>query len=77
MENEKTKQQRELEFLQKNATKVVRVSTRPEFFYETDKEMNGKYGWFSSYGKSYNIPEFYTGWVFETAEKRQEFFNLK
>lgn len=39
--------------------------------------MNGKFGWFSSYGKSYNMPEYYTGWEFESQEKYQEFFNLK
>lgn len=38
--------------------------------------MDGKYGWFSSYGKSYNMPEYYTGWSFEKPEKLQEFYKL-
>lgn len=68
---------RQLEFLQANATKVTRVTNCPEFFYETDREMNGKYGWFSSYGKSYNMTEYYTGWSFENAEKMNEFYKIK
>jgi hypothetical protein len=35
--------------------------------------MNGKYGWFSSYEKSYNMTEYYSGWKFETEEKFNEF----
>ena len=75
-EAKKNREQIKLEFLNENAEKVIRVSERPSFFYETDKEMQGKFGWFSSYGKSYNLPEYFTGWVFKTEEKLQEFFNL-
>lgn len=75
-ENKKNKEQRQQEFLQANATKVVRVSTRPQYFYEIDREMNGKYGWFSSYGKSYNLSEYLTGWSFESEEKYNQFLNL-
>ena len=75
-EIKKNREQIKLEFLNENAEKVVRVSERPSFFYETDKEMQGKFGWFSSYGKSYNLPEYFTGWVFKSEEKYQEFFNL-
>jgi hypothetical protein len=64
------------EFLSANATKITRTSSNPEFFYETNREMNGKYGWFSSYGKSYNLPEYYTGWVFESEEKYKQFLKL-
>lgn len=64
-ENEaKSRDAERLEFLEKHAEKVSRISEIPEYFYETDREMNGKYGWFSSYGKSYNLPEYYTGWKF-------------
>jgi len=38
--------------------------------------MNGKHGWFSSYGKSYNLPEYYSGWEFENFEKYNEFIKL-
>lgn len=61
------------DFLSKNATKVIRVSQMPEFFHETNREMSGKYGWFCSYGKSYNLPEYYTGWEFESQELMNEF----
>ena len=75
-EVKKNREQIKLEFLNANAEKIVRVTEKPSFFYETDKEMNGKFGWFSSYGKSYNMTEYYTGWAFKTEEKYQEFFNL-
>lgn len=79
IEAEKEKSLKELqnEFLKANAKQISRVISRPENFYETDKEMNGKYGWFSSYGKSYNMTEYYTGWQFESAVKLQEFYNIK
>ena len=75
-EAEKNREQLKHEFLVANATKVTRVTEQPEFFYETDREMNGKYGWFSSYGKSYNMTEYYTGWSFESVEKYNEFNKL-
>ncbi len=72
--SEKIKQ----EFLTANAKKITRVEKIENWalFYETDKEMNGKYGWFSSYGKSYNMTEYYSGWQFESEEKFNEFRNL-
>lgn len=75
-EAKKNREQIKLDFLNANAEKIVRVTEKPSFFYETDKEMNGKFGWFSSYGKSYNMTEYYTGWAFKTEEKYKEFFNL-
>lgn len=75
-EQKKNREQLKLEFLNENAEKVVRVETKPLFFHETDKEMNGKFGWFSSYGKSYNMKEYYTGWKFKSEEKHHEFYNL-
>lgn len=64
-------------FLKENAKSVSRAAMRPEFFYETNKEMDGKFGWFSSYGKSYNMPEYYSGWEFASKEKYLEFLHLK
>jgi hypothetical protein len=77
LENIKVKENSKLEYLKAYAKRVVRISEKPEYFYETDKEMNGKYGWFSSYGKSYNLPEYYTGWVFESSEKYAQFNELQ
>lgn len=68
---------KKLDFLSANATKKVRVSTKGMFFYETNREMDGKYGWFCSYGKLYNMTEYFTGWEFESEEKYNEFFNIK
>jgi len=73
----KEKEAKKLEFLTANAEKLVRVQNVPEFFYEIEKEMNGKYGWFSSYGKNYNMTEFYTGWKFSSEEKYNEFLTIK
>jgi hypothetical protein len=63
-------------FLLQNATKKERITSKGIWFYETNREMNGKYGWFSSYGKSYNMTEYYTGWEFPSEEKYQEFLKL-
>src|SRR5258706_4427157 len=69
---------RKLEFLQKNAKRVERTQTwKSLYFYETNREMNGKYGWFCSYGKTYNMTEYYSGWEFENEEKYNEFFAIK
>lgn len=72
----KNREAKRLKFLNKYAEKVVRVSEIPSFFYETDKEMEGKFGWFSSYGKSYNLPEYYSGWAFKSKKKLDEFYKI-
>lgn len=76
-EERKSLEARKLEFLNANAKKVTRVTEKPDFFYKTAQEMNGKYGWFDSTYKSYNLPEYYSGWEFESQEKLNEFYNLK
>jgi len=70
-------EQKKLDFLNLNAKKVERVGSRPKYFYLTAREMNGKYGWFDSTYKSYNLPEYFSGWEFASEEKLQEFLNLK
>ena len=76
IENAKNRDKIKEGFLMANATKVVRIENKPKFFYEIDREMNGKFGWFSSYGKSYNMTEYFTGWVFETEEMYSKFLDL-
>lgn len=66
-----------LQFLKANATQLIRVKERPMFFYLTAREMDGKYGWFDSTYKSYNIPEYFSGWAFENEQKYHEFLNIK
>lgn len=68
---------RQQEFLKANAKRFERVKTTPDHSFITSQEMNGKYGWFDSTYKSYNLPEYFSGWAFETAEKRAEYFNIK
>ena len=76
-EEKKNIEVRKLEFLQANAKKIERVTNRPMFFYQTAQEMNGKYGWFDSRFKSYNMTEYFSGWEFESQEKYHQFLNLK
>lgn len=75
--HEKDVQELKSKFLKKWATRVERVRETPKYFYETDREMNGKYGWFSSYGKSYNMTEYYSGWAFRSEKKMREFFSIE
>lgn len=75
-EVKKNVEQTKLEFLQANAKKIERVENKPANFYQTAQEMNGKYGWFDSRYKSYNMTEYFSGWEFETAEKLSEFYKI-
>ncbi len=68
---------KKLEFLKANAKKIERVANKPMFFYQTAQEMNGKYGWFDSRYKSYNMSEYFSGWEFESEEKYHQFLNIK
>jgi len=68
---------RRLDYLQKYAKKVERVIRRPKYFFLTKREMQGKYGWFDSAGKSYNLTEYYSGWEFENEETYKEFLNIQ
>jgi len=72
-DQKKTREQTQKEFLNANATYISRIISRPSFFHETEKEYNGKYGWFSAYGKSYNITAYYSGYQFATEELLKEF----
>ena len=76
-EIKRTLETRRLEFLQVNAKKVVRIIIRPSFFYLTEREMNGKYGWFDSTYKLYNLTEYFSGWAFESEAKYNEFLTIK
>lgn len=65
------------EFAEKFGKKFSRVTTLPKFYVETDREMQGKYGWFSSYGKSYNLTEYISGIEFESQEMVDKYRALK
>lgn len=71
-------EKRKWEFLQANAKKIKRTTSRsrPTFFYQTAQEMNGKYGWFDSSYKSYNMTEYFSGWEFATKELYHEFLKI-
>lgn len=78
-ENKRTLEQRKHDFLTANAKNFSRVKDTPShpFYIITEREMEGKYGWFDSTYKSYNLPEYFSGWEFETEEKYREFINIK
>lgn len=46
-------------------------------FHQTKREMQGKYGWFDSSYKSYNLPEYFSGWQFKNEKDYEEFLNIK
>lgn len=76
MNKEELKKAKEMEmqqYLEANATYHVRILNAPKYFYTTKREMNGKYGWFDSTGKTYRLPEYLTGWAFENEEKFETF----
>lgn len=76
-EEQKSLEARKLIFLQANAKKIERQSNKPEHFYKTAQEMNGKYGWFDSSFKSYSMPEYFSGWKFDSREKLVEFIGIR
>lgn len=54
-------------WLEENCDYVVRSTER--LFIEEKREMNGKYGWFDSSFKSYNLTEYYTGYTLKEGAK--------
>jgi len=76
-ENQKTVQQKQQEFLNKHGTFISRTLSKPEHFYEMEREMNGKYGWFDCTGKDYNLPIYYSGYKFESWGKLKEFYSIQ
>lgn len=64
------------QFLMIHAFFVSRTKNKPLFFYETQKEYNGKYGWFNAENKNYNLPIYYSGYEFDDEFKYLEFINL-
>jgi hypothetical protein len=73
----KTLEERQNQFLRQHATRFARVLNKPDHCIITGQEMEGKYGWFDSTYKSYNLPEYFSGWKFETEEKRNEYFKIQ
>lgn len=63
------------EYLNANAVKVFRDYRPSENFYETNCEMQGKYGWFD-YDSKYKLDIYYSGWKFASEEKYNEFLNM-
>ena len=72
-ETKNSREKTQLDFLKQNATQIIRTTKKPDYFHETNREMNGKFGWFCSYGKSYNMTEYFSGWEFQTEELYKEF----
>lgn len=60
-----------------NTTYVARSMDRSKFFIVLTQEMNGKYGWFESTFKSYNLPEYFTGYILKEGVNMDEYFSIK
>jgi hypothetical protein len=76
-EIKKNLEQRKHDFLTTNAKRFERSSTPSHPYYiVTAREMQGKYGWFDSTHKSYSLPEYFSGWEFETKEQYHEYLNI-
>ena len=60
--------QKELSDFDSKFKRFVRETSVPKWGQKEFSEMNGKYGWFDSSNKSYNMTEYYTGMNYETEE---------
>lgn len=63
-------------FLKKYAEKFTRTSTIPKFGFSELEEMNGKFGWFEAQPNKYNLPIYYSGWVFRSKRSLEKYFSL-
>lgn len=61
-------------WLKENCNFVTRVTRR--LFVETAQEMNGKYGWFDSRLKSYNMTEYFTGYELKEGANTSEYYSI-
>jgi hypothetical protein len=63
-----------INWLNENCEYIIRSTDR--LFVEEKREMNGKYGWFDSSRKNYNLPEYFTGWKLRENAKQEEYFKI-
>lgn len=65
------------EFLRNNAKEFYRKSSTPNhpYYITTDREMDGKYGWFPADSK-YNMTVYYSGWEFDSEETYQAYLDF-
>lgn len=62
------------EWLRENCNYVTRVTRR--LFIEDAREMSGKFGWFDSSTKSYNLTEYFTGWELKEGVEANEYYSI-
>lgn len=80
LSEEKSFEERKKEFLEKNAKRFERKPFEEVNFklsFIEKQEMNGKYGWFRSENKRYNLREYLTGWEFPDEETLKKWINLQ
>jgi hypothetical protein len=65
------------DYLKEHAVFVERVNPRPDCFVQLKREQCGKFGWFDSSKRAYNLPEYFTGWVFASVERYVEYLRMK
>jgi len=75
-EKERNLKIRRFNFLKEHAKKLERIKTPPQYFYQTKQEMMGRYGWFDSSKKYYEMTEYFSGWSFENEEDYNKFSEL-
>lgn len=69
-------EQKKSTFLKEHAKQFTRLSSVPNFAVNIVWEMNGKFGWFESQSR-YTLPEYASGWEFESEEKKNEYLEIK
>lgn len=65
------------DWLAVNTTTITRTTDRAQLFVVTAQEMNGKYGWFDSSKKSYNMTEYFSGHKLIDGVNPEEYHNIK
>lgn len=65
-------------FIEKNATKFERITitSLPKNTYITEKEMNGKFGWFEATTR-YNMTIYYSGFVFKNEKALEKYLQIR
>ena len=61
-------------YLELNAKFLKRVPIKPNWFYLTCSECDGKYGWFDAEDNKYGLKEYFSGWEFYSFESYKEFY---
>jgi hypothetical protein len=76
VENRVNRELSKAEFAKEFGKVFTRVTKTPDHAVVTLQEMKGKYGWFDSRHKRYNLLEYYSGVAFESADLKDKYLAL-